>query len=113
MRDKCICSTPISGWNGCWIKLDSEEVGELLEQVSSDQLFMTDFSFHSIGVILHRLNRQDEFLRFVQDLFMDGAVGLISLEPAEMERLVEVIDHFGLDFDDAYQYVAARYTTWG
>ncbi len=24
------------------------------------------------------------------------------------ERLVAVIDHFGLDFDDAYQYVAAE-----
>ncbi len=69
---------------------------------------MTDFSLHSIGVILHRLNRRDEFLRFVQDLFIDGAVGLISLEPADMERLVAVIDRFGLDFDDAYQYVAAE-----
>ena len=86
----------------------SEEVGQLLDQVPSDQLFMTDFSLHSIGVILHRLRRQDEFLRFVQDLFIDGAVGLISLEPADMERLVAVIDHFELDFDDAYQYVAAE-----
>ncbi len=47
----------------------SEEVGQLLDQVPSDQLFMTDFSLHSIGVILHRLRRQEEFLRFVQDLF--------------------------------------------
>ncbi len=86
----------------------SEEVGQLLDQVPSDQLFMTDFSLHSIGVILHRLRRQEEFLRFVQDLFIDGAVGLISLEPADMERLVAVIDHFELDFDDAYQYVAAE-----
>lgn len=86
----------------------SEEVGQLLDQVPSDQLSMTDFSLHSIGVILHRLNRQDEFLRFVQDVFIDGAVGLISLEPADMERLVAVGDHFGLDFDDAYQYVAAE-----
>ncbi len=86
----------------------SEEVGQLLDQVPSDQLFMTDFSLHSIGVILHRLSQQDEFLRFVQDVFIDGAVGLISLEPADMERLVAVIDRFGLDFDDAYQYVAAE-----
>lgn len=86
----------------------SEEVGQLLDQVPSDQLFMTDFSLHSIGVILHRLNRHAEFLRFVQDLFIDGAVGLISLEPADMARLVAVIDQFGLDFDDAYQYVAAE-----
>lgn len=81
----------------------SEEVGQLLDQVPSDQLLMTDFSFHSIGVILHRLNRQDGFLRFVQDIFIDGAVGLVSLEPVDMARLVAVVENFGLDFNDAYQ----------
>jgi len=84
------------------------EVGQLLDQVPSDQLLMTDFSLHSIGVILRRLNRQAEFLRFVRDLFIDGAVGLVSLDPIEMDRLVAVMDEFGLDFDDAYQYVAAE-----
>jgi hypothetical protein len=76
-----------------------DEVGRLLDQVPSDQLLMTDFTFHSIGVILHRLNRRAEFLRFVQDVFIDGAVSLISLEPADMERLVAIVDRFGLDFD--------------
>lgn len=33
---------------------------------------------------------------------------LVSLEPADMGRLVAVMDSFGLDFDDAYQYVAAE-----
>lgn len=86
----------------------SEEVRRLLDQVPSDRLFITDFSLHSIGVILNRLNQQDEFLGFVRDLFIDGAVVLVSLEPADMERLVAVMDRFGLDFDDAYQYVAAE-----
>jgi hypothetical protein len=86
----------------------SEEVGRLLDQVPSDQIFITDFSLHSIGVIFHRLNQQDEFLGFVQDVFIDGVVGLVTLEPTDMERLVAVIDGFGLDFDDAYQYVAAE-----
>jgi hypothetical protein len=86
----------------------SEEVGRLLDQVPADQLFMTDFSLHSIGVILHRLNRQNEFLGFVQDVFIDGGVALVTLESVDMERLVAVINDFGLDFDDAYQYVAAE-----
>ena len=86
----------------------SEEVRRLLDQVPSDRLLITDFSLHSIGVILSRLNRRDEFLGFVRDLFIDGAVTLVSLEPIDMERLVAVMDHFGLDFDDAYQYVAAE-----
>jgi len=86
----------------------SEEVRRLLDQVPSDRLLITDFSLHSIGVILSRLNRRGEFLGFVRDLFIDGAVTLVSLEPIDMERLVAVMDHFGLDFDDAYQYVAAE-----
>ena len=86
----------------------SGEVGQLLNQTPSDQLSMTDFSLHSIGVILHRLNRQDEFWGFVQDVFIDGAVDLVSLTPEDMERLVAVIGYFKLDFDDAYQYVAAE-----
>jgi len=86
----------------------SEEVGQLLDQVPSDQLFMTDFSLHSIGVILHRLNRQVAFPRFVQDVLIDGAVGLILLAPEDMAYLITVVDRFGLDFDDAYQYAAAE-----
>ncbi len=86
----------------------SEEVGRFLDTIPSSQLYMTDFSLHSIGVILHRLHKQTAFLIFIQDAFMDGAVGLVSLEPENMERLVAVIDHFGLDFDDAYQYVVAE-----
>jgi hypothetical protein len=30
-----------------------------------------------------------------------------------MDRIVAVMDHFGLDFDDAYQYVAAERTNVG
>jgi predicted nucleic acid-binding protein len=86
----------------------SEEVGRFLNQISSDQILVTDFSFHSIGVILNRLGQQAGLLRFVQDVFLDGEVKLVSLEPIEMQRLVEVIDVFNLDFDDAYQYVAAE-----
>jgi len=86
----------------------SKEVGEFLDKIPSSQLFMTDFSLHSIGVICHRLKKQRDFLSFVQDVFIDGAVGVISLEPENMKLLVAAIDNFGLDFDDAYQYVAAE-----
>ena len=96
-----------------WLErmLDQEksgEVGEFLDEIPSSQLFITDFSLHSIGVILHRLHRQADFLSFVQDAFIDGAVGLVSIEPESMAHLMTAIDRFGLDFDDAYQYVAAE-----
>jgi uncharacterized protein len=35
-------------------------------------------------------------------------VALAGLEPQDMTRLTEVMGEFKLDFDDAYQYVAAE-----
>jgi predicted nucleic acid-binding protein len=39
---------------------------------------------------------------------VQGGVTLVALRPDAMYRLVEVMDQFGLDFDDAYQYAAAE-----
>jgi hypothetical protein len=86
----------------------SEEVGSFLDQTSSELLFITDSSFHSIGVVFDRLNRPDVLLQFIQDAFIDGAVTLIRLDPEDTRRIIQIIEQFGLDFDDAYQYVAAE-----
>jgi predicted nucleic acid-binding protein len=86
----------------------SEEVERFINHVPSEQLFITDFAFHSIGVVLSRLKRVDGLLRFVQDAFVDGAVVLVRLDPQDMQRLVSLIGELNLDFDDAYQYVAAE-----
>jgi predicted nucleic acid-binding protein len=86
----------------------SEEVGQFLSRIPSEQLFISDFAFHSIGVVLGRLKRTDVLLRFAQDAFVDGAVSLVHLEPEETPQLVQVMTKFNLDFDDAYQYVIAE-----
>jgi predicted nucleic acid-binding protein len=86
---------------------NSEDVGNFLGQTSSDQLFITDFSFHSICIILTRFNRSQTLIDLVQDLFLNGSVGLLRLQPQEMVLVVAFMDEFNLDFDDAYQYVAA------
>ena len=98
-----------------WLErlLDQErswEVGRFLDQVPSDQLFITDFSFHSIGIVLSRLNCVDAFLQFVRDAFIDGDVSIVRLSPEDMTKVVSAMQRFKLDFDDAYQYaVAERY----
>jgi len=86
----------------------SQEVGKFLDSVPSEHLFITDFAFHSIGVVLGRLGRLEAFLQFTRDGFIDGAVSLVHLEPADMERVVSVKEKFGLDFDDAYQLRSGR-----
>jgi predicted nucleic acid-binding protein len=69
---------------------------------------MTDFTLHSIGVICNRLNQRDVFIKFVDDILIDAGVVLVSVPANQMKRVVEIIDLFRLDFDDAYQYVAAE-----
>ena len=39
---------------------------------------------------------------------MQGGVDLVSVRPEDMHRLVAIMEQFNLDFDDAYQYVAAE-----
>jgi uncharacterized protein len=86
----------------------SEDVRRFLAATASERLFITDFTLHSIGVVLIRLNKMEGLLRFVRDAFLDGAVALIHLEPGDTEYIVRVAERFNLDFDDAYQYTAAE-----
>ncbi len=86
----------------------SAVVGHLLARLSTEQMLMTDFTLHSLGVILNRLGQRAVFTVFVQDVIIDGGVALISLPPTAMPRVVAVMDQYGLDFDDGYQYVAAE-----
>jgi len=86
----------------------SEEVNRFLDRIPSEQLFITDFSFHSIGIILVRLTKTQLLTEFVNDLFVNGAVNLIHLDHHDIQRVISCIEETGLDFDDAYQYVAAE-----
>ena len=86
----------------------AEDIRRFLDETPSERLFITDFAFHSIGVVMSKLNRVEALLRFVQDAFMDGAVALVHLKPEDTQRIASVIKQFNLDFDDAYRYVAAE-----
>src|SRR5437870_7935371 len=89
-------------------QVGSDEVGKFLNQISSDQLLISDFSFHSICVILARLKRTAALIDFVQDVFVAGAVGLVSIRPGDPTKVLGLMKNFNLDFDDAYQYLAAE-----
>jgi predicted nucleic acid-binding protein len=57
---------------------------------------------------MSRLDRTDALTVFVQDVFIDGDVTALCLEPKDIRHIVRVINQFELDFDDAYQYVVAE-----
>ena len=86
----------------------SKEVSSFLNRTPASHLHMTDFSYHSIGVIFSRLKMMDDFLVFTEDVLVKSNVTLIRLAPAEMIQIPRLCKTYGLDFDDAYQYVAAE-----
>jgi hypothetical protein len=57
---------------------------------------------------LHRLHNGRTYLQFIDDIFTDGDVSLVSLEPSDMAEVFKIIEAHNLDFDDGYQYVAAE-----
>ena len=68
---------------------------------------ISDFSLHSIGLILFRYNKEDSFKKFVGD-FMPNA-RILSLPPELYGDIVDIRKNLYLDFDDAYQYRIAKY----
>ena len=79
-----------------------------LENRKGHELFVSDFALHSIGLLLFRHKQHQVFRQFLQDVIGNAGIGLVSLSAQEMDSLVDVAAKFNLDFDDAYQYSAAK-----
>ena len=86
----------------------ADEVERLLRSVPRERLHISEFSLYSVGIVLFRHKLFDVFIRFVDDLIITGGVHLLKLSAGDVSRLAEVAQRFGLDFDDAYQYVVAE-----
>lgn len=90
--------------------LDQEKANEaeaFLRRAPTDRLFLSDFSVHSLGVILLRRDLEDVFLQVVLNDLIASGVSVISLPTGELPLVVRAAKQFKLDFDDAYQYTAA------
>jgi uncharacterized protein len=70
-------------------------------------LNITDFSFHSIGVILFRYAKEDIFQKFIEDVIPN--IQLVSLPIKLYMDVINAKRNLNLDFDDAYQYSTAKY----
>ena len=86
----------------------SEVVSEFLRIIPPTQLFVSDFAIHSIGVILSRLKKLDALSLFLNDLFINGQIEQISLEPLDLIDVTYNIKKYNLNFDDSYQFTVAE-----
>jgi predicted nucleic acid-binding protein len=75
-------------------------------QENSGQCGLSDFSLHSIGVITFRGRRAPAYRAFLQDTL--PGLALLHLDKPGYPAVLHAHEHFGLDFDDAYQFVMVR-----
>ena len=73
----------------------------------NDKIYISDFTLHSIGVILYRYNKKEIFNDFLQDVL--PSVKLLSLPSEAYKIFYETTDNMNLDFDEFYQYRLAKY----
>ncbi|MCF8363212.1 MAG: PIN domain-containing protein [Prolixibacteraceae bacterium] len=86
----------------------SDVAKRFFDSISPDNIFVSDFAMHSIGVILSRLNKLDVLTMFINDLFTNGLIEQLSLDAKDLLNVIDNIKRFKLDFDDSYQYTVAQ-----
>lgn len=84
------------------------EAKEFLAKANAHEFFISDFSLHSVGLILLRRNKADAFRKFLADMIVNAGTAVAVLNADGMEAVADHAASFGLDFDDAYQYAVAE-----
>ncbi len=84
------------------------EAKELLGKINSHNFFISDYSLHSIGLLLFCRKQPEVFRKFLDDVFVKTGVTMVSLAAGDFAGQIDVAASFNLDFDDAYQYATAE-----
>ena len=74
---------------------------------NAGNLNISDFSLHSLGVILFRYDKEEVFRHFIEDVFPKIAV--LSLPGDSYLNVIRSKEILKLDFDDSYQYGLAKH----
>ena len=85
-----------------------KEVEIFLRQTPRESLKISDFSLYSIGIVLFRRKRHGLYSKVVNDLLVNGGIGILRLEAEDMDKISRISRKFNLDYDDAYQYAVAE-----
>ena len=71
-----------------------------------DEICISDFTLHSIGVVTFRKNKANLFTQFTQDMLPH--LDILTLPKNDYAQINTVAQSLKLDFDDAYQYSIAK-----
>lgn len=87
----------------------AETAARFLRLAEPSELAISEFSLSSIGIILTtREDRPADYIAFLADLVETG-VAVAALDLDQRQQIPAAMAEYGLDFDDAYQYVAAKH----
>lgn len=86
----------------------SESCTTFLRGQDLSSCFVSDFTLHSIGVILFRYKRMHLFEEFLRDFLVDTGIDILSLSVQSLSTIGTVSEKLKLDFDDSYQYLCAK-----
>lgn len=89
------------------LKQEKSELCKSILMNNIGSINLSDFTLHSIGVILFRQNEEKTFQEFISDILPKA--NLLSLPKNKYVKIVEVNENIGLDFDDSYQYSICKY----
>ena len=80
---------------------DKKEQCKIFLKNNIDQLFISDFSLHSIGVILIRNKKEKTYEKFINDIL--PKISIITLSKEKYKEVAKISKKYNLDFDDSYQ----------
>ena len=85
----------------------SEVCSTFLKNTSSNLLAISDFSLHSILLILTKFKKFEQATLFLEDL-VNSEIDVLYVDYTDMEEILKIIKEHNLDFDDAYQYFLTK-----
>ena len=85
----------------------ADEVRAFIERTPARLLYITELALYSIGILLVQRHREQALRQFLEDLSA-GSATVVRLSSEDLSEVITACEDFNLDFDDGYQYVAAR-----
>ena len=85
----------------------AQSAKEFLSRAEEHDLYISDYSLHSIGLLLFRRKQFDVFQEFLNDMIINGNVTVATLPADKLTAVGSAAKKYNLDFDDAYQYAIA------
>lgn len=87
---------------------EASSVRTFLLNCDTHEIFISDFSLHAIAIILQRRGFIPLLRKFFSDTIWSSNVEVLTVTPPDLSTVLENVERYRLDFDDAYQYTLAE-----